>query len=99
MLVLFLKEKERSCRPIAGRFLFYLFDIHSQEADNCTEQSNTFNEGGQYDSGTANITSRFRLTGDAFSGFASDLSDADTGTNGYQASSDSCAQWAVGGDF
>ena len=64
----------------SGMF-FFLLPNKIKQSNNHRKQSNTFNKGRSDDHVSLNFRDSFRLTGDSFNSFTTNLADADTSTN------------------
>lgn len=65
-----------------------LLQYDCQDTSDYTEQCNTFNEGCSQDHVRTDVTSSFWLTGDAFYGTLTDLSDTYASAEGSQTSTE-----------
>lgn len=73
-------------RKVLPVVLLYCYE----QADNCTKQGNTFNEGSCNQHSGTDLAASLRLTCNTFHGTLSDSTNADTGTNSCKASADCC---------
>lgn len=80
--------------PTSNRFARLLED--HQQADNCCEEGDTFNEGSGDDHGCTDVATSFGLASHAFHCTLTNLTDTNTCTNGCKTGSDGCSEITPG---